>query len=89
MILRWSSTSSWHVSENITRQQTTLRKHIADSQEATLSVSNELAAQKYLIQENSSWAQRLTNLLSWYVVELVHGFDSFRLNLLQLSVASN
>ena len=43
---------------------------------------------KYLIQENSSWAQRLTNLLSWYVAELVHGFDSFRLNLLQLSVAS-
>ena len=58
-------TSSWHVSKEIAQQQITLEKHIADSQEATLTFSNELAAHRYLVQESNSWAQRLTNLLSW------------------------
>ena len=67
------STSSWHVSQEVAQQQITLDKHIADSQEATLNISGDLAAQKYLIQENNSWAQRLTNLLNWYAAHLAHG----------------
>ena len=58
-------TSSWHVSQGVAQQQITLEKHIADSQEAALTISHELAAHSYMIQESNSWAQRLTNLLSW------------------------
>lgn len=57
-------TSSWHVSQEIAQQRTTLEKHIVDSQEAALNVASELAAQKYLMQESSSWAQRLAGLIS-------------------------
>lgn len=64
-MLRMSRTSSWHISQEVAQQQITLEKHIADSQGAALTVSNELAAHRYLIQESNSWAQRLTNLLSW------------------------
>lgn len=64
-MLRISRTSSWHISQGIVQQQITLEKHIADSQEAALTISNELAAHRYMIQESNSWAQRLTNLLSW------------------------
>ena len=61
--------TSWHVSEGIERQQTTLLERIANSQRIALNISDELAAQRNLIQENSSWAQRLTNLLSECVVD--------------------
>ena len=61
--------TSWHVSDGIKRQQTTLLERIANSQRIALNISDELAAQRNLIQENSSWAQRLTNLLSGCVVD--------------------
>ena len=69
-------TSSWFVSQGIERQQISLEKHIADSQETALNVANELTAQKRLIRENSSWAERLTNLLSGWVVDLAQTWES-------------
>ena len=54
-----------------------------------LHISSELAAQKCLIQESNSWAQRLTNLLSWCVADEAHGLEKLTLSLLQLSVASS
>ena len=80
--------SSWHVSQGFERQQTTLLEHIANSQETALNMSNELAAQRNLIQENSSWAQRLTNLLSGCVVDPAQTSKTGVLNLPQLFVAS-
>ena len=80
--------SSWHVSQGIERQQTTLLEHIANSQETALSLSNEIAAQRNLIQANSSWAQRLTNLLSGCVVDPAQISKISMLSLLQLFVAS-
>lgn len=72
-MLRTSRTSSWHVSQEIAQQRTTLEKHIVDSQEAALNVASELAAQKYLMQESSSWAQRLAGLISWCVADMACG----------------
>ena len=89
MILRILRTSSWHVSKEVAQQQNTLNRLVVDSQEAALNVSSELAAQRNLIQENGSWAQRLTNLLSWYVAYLAHEFGHSSLRLRQLSIASS
>ena len=80
--------SSWHVSQGVERQQTTLLEHIANSQETALNISNELAAQRNMIQENSSWAQRLTNLLSGCVVDPAQTLKTSMLSLPQLFVAS-
>ena len=80
--------SSWHVSQDIERQQTTLHEHIANSQETALNISNELAAQRNMIQENSSWAHRLTNLLSGCVVDPAQTSKISMLSLPQPFVAS-
>ena len=80
--------SSWHVSQGIERQQTTLLEHIANSQETALNISNELAAQRDMIRENSSWAQRLTNLLSGCVVDPAQTSKISMLSPPQLFVAS-
>ena len=80
--------SSWHVSQGIERQQTTLLEHIANSQETALNISNELAAQRNSIQENSSWAQRLNTLLSGWVVDPAQTSKNGMLSLPQLFVAS-
>ena len=80
--------SSWHVSQGIEQQQTTLLEHVANSQETALNISNELAAQRDLIQANSSWAQRLNNLLSGCVVDPTQTSKISTLSLPQLPVAS-
>lgn len=80
--------SSWQVSQGLERQQTTLLEHIAHSQETAFNMSNELAAQRNLIQENSSWAQRLINLLSGWVVDPAQTSKIGMLSLPQLFVAS-
>ena len=82
-------TLSWHVSQEIERQQDTLQKHIADSQETSLNVSSELAAQKSLMQKNTSWAQRLNNLLSGCVVDPAQTLKVGPLSLSQLFAASS
>ncbi len=74
--MKGNRTSSWHVSQEIAEQQRTLDKHITDSQQTALNTSKELSAQTSLIQENSSWAQRLTNLLSGCVADSAHGFGN-------------
>ena len=79
--------SSWHISQGIERQQTLL-EHIANSQETVLNISNELVAQRNMIQESSSWAQRLTNLLSGCVVDPAQTSKISMLSLPQLFVAS-
>ena len=71
------------------RQQNILDKFIVDSQETTQNVSNKLAAQTCLIQENNSWAQRLTKMIGGYVPNSVHALVLRNLNLAQLFVASS
>ena len=80
--------SSWHVSQGIEEQQKTLLEHIANSQETALNMSNELSTQKNLTQENNSWAQRLTNLLSGCVFDSALALETGTLSLPQLFVAS-
>ena len=82
-------TSSWHASREMVRQQNTLDKHIVDSQETTLNVSNQLAAQTHLIQENNSWAQRLTKMLGGYAASSVHALVLRTLSLVQLFTVSS
>ena len=79
--------SSWQVSQGLERQQINLLEHIAHSQETALNMSNDLAAQRNLIQENNSWAKRLFNLLSGCVVDLARTSTIGMLTLPQLSVA--
>lgn len=65
-------TSSWLVSREVARQQDTLEKHIANSNERVSDLSGELTAQQSLIQQNTSWAQRLVDLLSGYVSDIAN-----------------